>query len=203
MAILFTPVGLSLRLSHGFGMKKAAAGASPKVAKCLVASVATRTNGVNACTDAATDGVPHLRAGWRRRSHGSVGLGILLAVPLVLANLVHPSLGALSLVVIAVARGAWLAHPFRVRGVVAAALLPAHQALGWSNLLRSCAQTFFANSGGGALRTRRWAWSTMCTCSSLGLHRSRPLSPWCSWWLGDDWPFGLHRRHLGSASACD
>ena len=32
-------------------MKKAAAGASPKVAKCLVASVATRTNGVNACTD--------------------------------------------------------------------------------------------------------------------------------------------------------
>ena len=29
---------------------------------------------------------------WRRRSHGSVGLGILLAVPLVLANLVHPSL---------------------------------------------------------------------------------------------------------------
>ena len=40
----------------------------------------------------------HLVYRWRRRSHGSVGLGILLA------NLVHPSLGALSLVVIAVAR---------------------------------------------------------------------------------------------------
>ena len=30
---------------------EAAAGASPKVAKCLAASVTTRTNGVNACTD--------------------------------------------------------------------------------------------------------------------------------------------------------
>ena len=34
----------------------AAAGASPKVAKCLVAYVVTCTNGVNACTDGAHTG---------------------------------------------------------------------------------------------------------------------------------------------------
>lgn len=35
---------------------EAAAGASPKVAKCLAASVTTRTNGVNACTDGVRRG---------------------------------------------------------------------------------------------------------------------------------------------------
>ena len=46
---------------------------------------------------------------WRRRSHGSVGLGILLAVPLVLANLVHPSLVGL----VVDGRNSWVA-PIRL-----------------------------------------------------------------------------------------
>ena len=62
---------------------EAAAGASPKVAKCLAASVTTRTNGVNACTD----GIRRGDAEWiysagtepaSRTTHRTLELGALL-----------------------------------------------------------------------------------------------------------------------------
>ena len=71
---------------------------------------------------------------WRRRSHGSVGLGILLAVPLVLANLVHPSLVGL----VVDGRNSWVAP---IRLVALSTLSSLELAVTESTLRRCSAST--------------------------------------------------------------